>query len=145
MEARPEAGSLEYREEVAELSYFQQLYQGQYDSVSRSINTAIQILGEMNGVKETLDKIDEVKGRNTLSPIGTGTYLHSKAENTDNVVVGVGAGYLVEKGIDDAKQFISKLIERQTNAINGMLRSKNEIEGALMDVSVRLERLAKEG
>ena len=144
MEA-PQDGNLEYREEVAELSYFQQLYQGQYESISRSISTAMQTLGDMNGVRETLDKLDQAKGRNALSPIGTGTYLHSKVDETDSVVVGVGAGYLVEKNVDDAKQFISKLIERQTSTINGMLKSKDEIEAALVEVSMRLERLAKQG
>ncbi len=138
-------GGLEYREEVAELSYFQQLYQGQYEAVSRSINTALQMLGDMNNVKETLDRIGEVKGRNTLAPIGSGTYLHSKAEDVDSVVVGVGAGYLVEKSVDEAKQFVSAVIERQTVAINGMLKSKNDIENALLEVSLRLERLAKQG
>ncbi len=129
-------------EAAAELSYLQQLYQGQYEELSRSVNTAIQELNDFNSVKETLDRIDEIKDRNMLSQIGSGAYIHCKADGMDRIVINVGANYFVEKDIDDAKQFIAKMAERQTRTVNALLKSRDEIEGALVDVSLRLERLA---
>ena len=129
-------------EAAAELSYLQQLYQGQYEELGRSVNTAIQELNEFNSVKETLDRIDEIKDRNMLSQIGSGAYIHCKADGMDKIVINVGANYFVEKDIEDAKQFVAKMTERQTRTINALLKSRDEIEGALVDVSLRLERLA---
>ncbi len=129
-------------EEAAELSYLQQLYQGQYEELGRSVNAAIQELNELNRVKETLDSTESIKDRNMLSQIGSGAYIHCKADSMEKVVVNVGANYFVEKGIDDAKQFITKMTERQTMTINALLKSRDELEGALIDVSIRLERLA---
>ncbi len=125
-----------------ELKYMQHLYQNQYVLITQELNSRIQALGEITNSQATLERIDMVKKKKALVPIGAETYLDGTISDSEAVVVGVGAGYLVEKDVAGAKAHIAKAIEKETQYINKLMKSKKELEAALMEVSYKLEELA---
>jgi len=131
-------------EEFAGLSYLQQLYQNQYNSLARSINGALERLADLNSTHTTLEGMEKITGKPSLTPIGSDAYIFSTASTKQTLLVHVGASYLVEKTVDEAKGFISKLIERNTAFINGLIKNRNEVENALLGVSYRLDELNTE-
>ena len=58
-----------------------------------------------------MDTLATVKGQGnneTLVPIGAGSFLITELKNTDEVIIGLGAGVAVKKKIDDAKDTITE-------------------------------------
>jgi prefoldin alpha subunit len=122
-----------------ELRYMSQVYQGQYDTIVREINAKIAQVKELNGAQQALERMEVIGGSKALTPVGYDVYLDSSVARSDRVVVGVGAGYLVEKGVDEAKQYVAMAVEKETKAISNMTRAKKEVEAALIEIMYKLE------
>jgi prefoldin alpha subunit len=131
-------------EELAGLSYLQQLYQNQYSSLAQSINGALERLADLNNTHTTLDGMEKVTGKPILTPVGSEAYLFSTASTKKTLLVHIGANYLAEKTTDEAKGFISKQIERQTAFVNNLIKNRNDVENALLEVSYRIDELTTE-
>ncbi|MCL5101966.1 MAG: prefoldin subunit alpha [Candidatus Marsarchaeota archaeon] len=140
--AQSEGESLE--EAVQNLQYMQQLYQNQYTELSREINSIIGYVNELNASKESLEKFEKLKNSNSLSPIGSSVFVHSKISDSENVLVSVGAGYLVEKDAKGASDYISSRIELQTKNMQELIKARNKTEDALFDLAAKLEKLLKQ-
>ncbi len=134
--AAPRAGG-----NVEELRYMQQLYQNQYSIIGNSMNVALRELQELNSAQKTLESMETVSGKETLTSIGGDFYVTSMVADPNKVIVGVGAGVLVEKNIDDAKLYVSELIKRSTDNINSLTKGRKDVENALFEISYRLENI----
>ena len=109
--------------------------------MANDMNRSVQYLNELNGVQKTLESAPMVSGKDTLISLGGNTYINSKVKKLDSILVGVGAGYMVEKDIEDAKRFVAAKIDKVTEMFNGLLKSRNELRDAIMDVTSRLNAL----
>jgi prefoldin alpha subunit len=127
------------RQSIEELRYMQQVYQNQYTMLGNSINMILRELQELNGAQKTLENIDLVKGKEILSGIGGDFYLIGKVQNPNSVLVGVGAGYVMEKDTDSAKTRVAELIKKHTDDLNRLTKNSKEIENALIEISYRME------
>ena len=127
---------------IEELRYFQQLYQNQYMEVAREISDAISLLQTIETVQHTLENTEEIGDKNAMIPVGPSTYFSGKITDAKTVVMGVGAGYLIEKDINSAKAYMSKMMEKETQHIGRLNKSKKELEGALMEISYKVEELS---
>lgn len=131
------AGNLE------ELRYMQQLYQSQYGMVTEAMNAKLRELQELNRTRRTLDESDKVQGNDALLQLGAGFYLKSRVEESGNVIVGIGGGYLIEKDIPSAKMYATKLIKEKTGEVDALVKNRRELESAIMDISYRIEGLMR--
>jgi prefoldin alpha subunit len=135
-ERRPLASNIE------EFRYLQQVYQTQYMALAQEMSTRAESLRELDNVQKTLEDIDMIKERETMVPIGSDTYVQGKIINGDSVVVGIGAGFFIEKDIASAKNYISKALEKETSNINKLNKNKRELESALLEISYKIEELS---
>lgn len=126
---------------IEELRYLQQVYQNQYTVLSNSINMLLGGIRELNSAQKTLENLDLVKNKDTLTGIGGDFYLKGKVESTEKVLVGVGAGYVIEKDTDSAKTLVADLIKKNTDNLNRISKNRKELEGALIDISYRLDNI----
>jgi prefoldin alpha subunit len=124
-----------------ELRYMQQVYQNQYTMIENSMNIVLRELQELNSAQKTLENIGLVNGKEILTGIGGDFYLPGKVEHPDKVLVGIGAGYVIEKDTDSAKMHVAGLIKKNTESLNSLTKSRKELEGALIEISYRLESL----
>ena len=128
-------------EELYTLSYMQQLYQNQYSTIVSEINRDIQYLNELGALKKTLEGVELVMGRDVLVNLGANAYMNSRAEKLDSVLIDIGAGYVVEKSVDDAKLFVDARVERSTKMFNSLVKSRNELRDAIVEVARRIDTL----
>lgn len=131
-------------EAVQELQYMQQVYQNQYATLSRDINSVMGYINELNAAKTSLEKFDKIKNTSMLSPIGSSIFIKSKASSENSVLVSVGASYLVEKEISGASEYLSSRIELQTKNMQELMKARGRTEDALFELSSRLDRLLKQ-
>lgn len=128
---------------IEEFRYLQQIYQNQYMLVNRELSTRSENLGELYSAQQTLENIDAIKDKGTMVPIGANVFAAGKVTDNKSIVVGIGAGYMVEKNIDEAKNYISKAIEQETKNVNQLNKNKKGVEAALMEIEYKINELSR--
>ena len=82
------------------------MYQGQADVLNQQVETVKATISDLNIASETLETIKDKKDTETLVPIGAGSFIITEIKNTDEVIVGLGAGVAVKKKIDSAQESV---------------------------------------
>jgi prefoldin alpha subunit len=142
MSSQESGESLE--EAVQNLQYMQQVYQNQYTTISREINAVMDYINELNAAKTSMEKFDRIKNSNILSPIGSSIFISAKAAEEPTVLVGVGSGYLVEKEIAKAIDYLSSRIEMHTKNMQELMRARGKAEDAMFEISTKLDKILKQ-
>ena len=83
-------------------------YQGQAEVIQQQIENLNASLTELTIALDTLEVVKDEKKEETLVPIGAGSFLITELKNTDEVIIGLGAGVAVKKKIADAKETIGE-------------------------------------
>ena len=131
-------------EAVQNLQYMQQVYQNQYTTISREINAVMDYINELNAAKTSLEKFDRIKDSNMLSPIGSSVFISARAASEPKALVGVGGGYLIEKEIAKAVEYLSSRIDMHTKNMQELMKARGKAEDAMFEISARLDKSLKQ-
>ena len=131
-------------EAVQNLQYMQQVYQNQYTPISREINAVMDYINELNAAKTSLEKFDRIKDSNMLSPIGSSVFISARAASEPKALVGVGGGYLIEKEIAKAVEYLSSRIDMHTKNMQELMKARGKAEDAMFEISARLDKILKQ-
>ena len=142
MSSQESGESLE--EAVQNLQYMQQVYQNQYTTISREINAVMDYINELNAAKTSMEKFERIKNSNILSPIGSSIFISAKAAEEPRVLVGVGSGYLVEKEIAKAIDYLLSRIEMHTKNMQELMKARGKAEDAMFEISTKLDKILKQ-
>lgn len=130
----------ETAKEIEELRYMQQIYQNQYATLNSAMNMHMQEVQMLSVVQSSLENSSVMKGKEALMHVGASVYMKTQIKDPNAVIVSIGAGYLVEKGVDEAKAYVSKMITKKTDTLNSMAKSRKELQNALIDISYKMEK-----
>ena len=83
-------------------------YQQQAEVLQQQIDSLNATITELSVAMDTLSTIKGEDNKETLVPIGAGSFLITELKNTEEVIIGLGAGVAVKKKIDDAKDTITE-------------------------------------
>lgn len=107
-----------------------QQYQASAEAHQQQIAVMDTSIRGCENAMQVLDKLEDVKeSRETLVPIGAGSYIHA-AITSDRILMELGAGVSAEKSVDEARQ---SLVER-----------KNQLSKMLERLSKDLDEIHKE-
>ncbi len=125
------------QQQLEELSEKHQVYQYQAESLAQQINMVKLTIRDVETALTTITALkDEPAGKETLVPVGFGSFVKATLTNPDTVVVGVGAGVSIEKNIDDAKSFL----EKKKDELNKYLEQLN---GTIARIGQELQNIQK--
>lgn len=121
------------------------MYQGQLDVLKQQVESVNTSIAELLSAEETLEAVKGKDNTETFVPIGAGSFLIAELKNTDQVIMGLGAGAAAKKGIDEAKESISsqrkeleKLVDKMAGDIQKLtefiMRKSPEAEALLQKV-----------
>lgn len=127
---------------IDELRYIQQVYQSQYQMINNTATMHLQDIQALGAAQTALENSGRMKGKEVLTAAGANVYLKASIKDASVVLVGVGAGYFVEKGADDAKLYIDTLVKRKTDIVNNLTKTRRELQDALVDIAMKLEEAA---
>ncbi len=96
------------RERLNQLVNELNMYQGQADILNQQMETVQANIADLTIAQETLQTIKDKKDTETLVPIGAGSFIITEIKNTDEVIVGLGAGAAVKKKITEAEKSIQE-------------------------------------
>jgi len=104
-------------------------YQQQAEVLQQQIDSLNATITELSVAMDTLETVKGEDNKETLVPIGAGSFLITELKNTDEVIIGLGAGVAVKKKIDDAKVTITE--------------QKNELEELREKMSADLQKITE--
>ena len=96
------------RERLNQLVNELNMYQGQADILNQQMETVQANIADLTIAQETLQTIKDKKDAETLVLIGAGSFIITEIKNTDEVIVGLGAGAAVKKKITEAEESIQE-------------------------------------
>ncbi len=131
---------------LEELAYQYQLLQAQAQLLAQ--NLELLTLGgknEFQAVKETLEGLKNEEGEvEILVPIGgAGSFLKGKIVDAKNAIVSVGAGYAVQKSLDDSIEYLEKRINEYEEAIAKTQEALKKLEASWESWPGRLRKSSR--
>jgi prefoldin alpha subunit len=118
---------MEDRKKLEQLVNQLNAYQQQAEVLQQQMEGLNVTITELTIAEETLAAIKGKDNAETLVPIGAGSFLITELKNTDEVIVGFGAGVAAKKKIGDAEESIAE--------------QKKELEGVMKNMTDNLQKI----
>jgi prefoldin alpha subunit len=128
-------------EAMAQLQYLEQIYVQQYDILQEQIATYTLAHDAVLRNIEVLEKMSRVENSNILVNAEGGTYIEASVKKVHGVMTYVGAGYIVEKSVEDAKAFLQNNEKNGQALLNRLTGERQKVEKELIDLSYRAASL----
>lgn len=117
------------------------MYQGQLDVLKQQIESVKASIAELASAEDTLSAIKGKENTETFVPIGAGSFLITELKNTDQVIMGLGAGAAAKKSIDEAKESISSQRKELEQLVDKMVGDVQKLTEYIMRKSPEAEAL----
>jgi prefoldin alpha subunit len=125
-------------EAQAQLRYLQNVYSQQYELLENEIATFTLAMASTQRNVDMLGSKARLENSNILINGETGVYLEAHIKKVDKAVIYVGAGYLVEKSLADAEEYLKTNVKKQEETFRKLVNERQKIEKELVDISYKL-------
>ena len=115
-------------EQTQQLLYQMQMLENMFGELTQKENSIISIIREANSAIHSIKGIDTQSESDSLVPLGLGTFVKSKVNSNEKIIVNVGSGVAIEKN--------------HTDAINYLESRLKELEIALQDTNQQRQQIA---
>lgn len=134
---------MEDRRRLEEIVNELNMYQGQVDILKQQIETIKVTISDLTIAEETLNMVKGKENTETFVPIGAGSFLITEIKNTDEVIVGLGAGVAAKRTIEDAKDSIAHQKEELETVMKKMIQDLQKLTEIIVQKSPEAEELLK--
>jgi len=129
------------QEEFEQLKYLYDAYTREYEAVVGEISNYMMVSSAFDRNLQVFDNIDTLQNANLLVGLEGGTYLQTTTKEIKGVITSVGAGYLVEKKVEDAKQVVSANYEKIQKSMKQLIEQRGKLEKEIMDITFKINSL----
>lgn len=119
------------------------MYQSQLELLKQQIETVKASIAELTSAEESLNAIEGKENTETFVPIGAGSFVIAEIKNTDQVVMGLGAGAAAKKNIGEAKESISSQKKELEQLVDKMVGDVQKLTDYIVKKSPEAEALLK--
>jgi prefoldin alpha subunit len=132
---------MEDRKKLEQLVNQLNAYQQQAEVLQQQMEGLNVTITELTIAEETLAAIKGKDNAETLVPIGAGSFLITELKNTDEVIVGFGAGVAAKKKIGDAEESIAEQKKELEAVMKSMTDNLQKITDFIVKKSPEAEAL----
>ncbi|KPV61842.1 MAG: Prefoldin subunit alpha [Candidatus Bathyarchaeota archaeon BA1] len=119
------------------------ILEGTADALQSRINLVSATLTELRISTMTLEGMEkEREGALLFVPIGGGSYVKSKLESVDRVIVGIGAGVAIERTIKEAMENIGNRIADLEKTRNTLQQQLGQVVGKIEEGRNKFQELS---
>ena len=112
------------------------------EAVRQQIDVVQGIITEFMLSKASLEEIKKREGKGeTLIHIGAGNYVRAQLQDVKTVVVGIGAGVSIEKGLDDAISEVDQRVKQAQTQMTDLQNQYAQIAAKLDQLQGRIDQL----
>ena len=131
----------EIRRALAELQALRELA----ESMRSRINVVESLINELKATGEAIKAIRDVGENATiLVPVGGDSFIRAKVEDMSKVLVGVGAGVVLEKDVEDALNYLGERVAELEKISVDLRRRLAETLERIRESEDRIRRMAGE-
>ncbi len=131
----------EIRRALAELQALRELA----ESMRSRINVVESLINELKAAGEAIKAIRDVGENATiLVPVGGDSFIRAKVEDMSKVLVGVGAGIVLEKDVEDALNYLGERVAELEKISVDLRRRLAETLERIRESEDRIRRMAGE-
>jgi prefoldin alpha subunit len=132
-------------EELSQYMYQIEQYKEQLNQLDIQSQYLQSAMLDYSKAKITLEKLDKLdKEVDMLVPIGGGTFLDSKVNNSSKVLIDIGMGYVIEKINQDAIKKIDKRIKELEKTQDRLNEIIEQVQNEVATVSAKAQELVGE-
>ena len=131
----------EIRRALAELQALRELA----ESMRSRINVVESLINELKATGEAIKAIRDVGENATiLVPVGGDSFIRAKVEDMSKVLVGVGAGVVLEKDVEDALNYLGERVAELEKISVDLRKRLAETLERIRESEDRIRRMAGE-
>ena len=132
-------------QEVQKRLVLLEYYKEQLNTIDMQTQYQQAALADLHKAKMTLENLDSVDTKtDMLIPIGGGAFIATNPSDTTNVLIDIGAGYVVEKKGTDAIKQIEKQIKQVEENQEKLLALSQQLQNEAAEVSRQAEELTSQ-
>lgn len=121
-----------------------QILQGTGESIQTRIGLTNAAIKELQIATYTIEGLkNERKGSSLLVPIGGGSYVKAKVEDSERLIVGIGANIATEKSIDDGQKGFQTRVLQLEKVGNSLQQQLEEIVTRITKTRNQLQILSE--
>jgi len=134
------------QEQIERLAYEYQLLQAQAQLLAQNLELLTLGMNEFKAVKETIEGLKKIEDEKPeiLVPIGAGSFLKGMIVDKKHAIVSIGAGYAIEKSLEDAIAYLDARIKDYEDAIKKTQDALQQIEQKLQDLAQKAQKIQQE-
>ncbi|MDE1767736.1 MAG: prefoldin subunit alpha [Candidatus Micrarchaeota archaeon] len=132
------------QEIMMQLRYLQEVYSRQYEAIEDQIASYTVANAALQRNLDLLNSLDEIGNSAIVIGGEGGAYVPAKLGKADKAMTYIGGGYLVEKDIPDAADFLRSNQKKSEEFLHRLLADKQKIEGELMDIAFKMNALSQQ-
>jgi prefoldin alpha subunit len=122
-----------------------QILQETAESIQSRIGLTNAAINEVQIAYNTLEGIKKEKqGSSLLIPIGGGSYVKSKLEDSNTLIVGIGANVAVEKNVDEAQKAFQTRLVRFEKVRDSLQQQLEEIATKITNTRTQFQTLSEQ-
>ena len=131
-------------EALEELIYELQYLRSVVENIQQRVSLIDATLDELRAAISTIEGIvNEESACSMLVPIGGGSYIRARLEDSEKLIVGVGADVALEKTVDGAKEdFQSRILELEKVRVS-LQQQASEISTQMSTIQREAQKMAQ--
>jgi prefoldin alpha subunit len=119
------------------------MLEGTAETLESRMNFVNTVLTELTYARMTLEGVEKEKPDAPLFvPIGGGSYIKTKLDSADKVLVGVGVGVAIERTTTEAKQTVQNRISEIEKSRAALQQQMVQVMGRIQEDRDRLQELS---
>jgi len=120
-------------------------YKQQLESIDIQLQYLQSTLADYQRAKITVSQLNTIDDNSELLiPVGAGTFVNGSLKNTSNVLIGVGAGVVIEKTVDEAVIKLEERIKRIQENLEKMVSLGQKIQSDAEELSHKTQQMMEE-
>ncbi len=129
-------------EEITRNLTLLEYYKQQLESIDMQLQYLQSTLADYQRARITVEQL-HVADENSelLIPIGAGTFINGSLKNASNVLIGVGAGIVIEKPVDEAVIKLEERIRRIQENLEKMASLGQKIQSDAEELSHKTQQM----
>lgn len=110
-----------------------QILEGTAEELQARLNLVTATLRDLNMSRMAIEGVEKENSDASLYvPVGGGSFIKTKLESNDKVIIGIGAGVSIERSLIEAKQIIQ-------NRISEIEKNRESIQQQLIQIANRIQ------
>ncbi len=120
-------------------------YKQQLESIDMQLQYLQSTLADYQRAKMTVEQMHAVdENSEILIPVGAGTFVNGSLKNASNVLIGVGAGIVIEKTVDEAVLKLEERMKRIQENLEKMVSLGQKIQSDAEELSHKTQQMMEE-